>query len=90
MNRSEVPAMARIFYSAIGDLTEAIPIFPITINVPDMLSTFGGMISGMYNFVSGNNNPEGSEPKDVIGAMLRIYNKIILHDVANSDFEMTE
>lgn len=81
--------MARIFYSAIGDLAEAVPVFPITLNVPDMLTAFGGMMSGMYNFVTGNKNPEGSEPKNVIGAMLRVYEQLTLNE-DTVDYEVVE
>lgn len=81
--------MARIFYSAIGDLAEAVPIFPITLNVPDIITGFGGMLSGMYNFVTGNTNPEGSEPKDVIGAMFRVYEQLTLNEDTN-DYEVNE
>ncbi|VVC46120.1 Hypothetical protein CINCED_3A003398 [Cinara cedri] len=84
------PAMARIFYSAIGDFAEAVPIFPITFNVPDTLSAFGGMMSGLYNFMTGNKNPEGSEPKDVVDTMLRIYEQIVLQDEALGDNELEE
>ncbi|KAG8279201.1 hypothetical protein J6590_004009 [Homalodisca vitripennis] len=36
----------RIFWSAVGDILEALPFLPFTINVPDA-------IAGMWNFVTG-------------------------------------
>lgn len=84
-NRADLPAMARIFYSAIGDLVETVPIFPITFNVPDMVSAFGGLLSGMFNYITGNTSGE-SEPKDVLGAMFKIYRHIAVQEDIH-DFE---
>lgn len=77
--------MSRIFYSAIGDLVETVPVFPITFNVPDMVTAFSGLLSGVFNYIIGNNNSDGSEPKDVLGAMINIYRHIAvqedIHDI---------
>lgn len=84
--RTDVPEMSRIFYSAIGDLVETVPVFPITFNVPDMISAFGGLLSGMFNYITGNSNNDGSEPKDVIGTMFDIYRHIAVQEDIH-DFE---
>lgn len=78
--------MARIFYSAIGDLVETVPVFPITLNVPDMLSAFNGLLSGMYNYITGYSNTGESKPKDVLGAMVNIYRHIAVQEDIH-DFE---
>ncbi|XP_050441999.1 uncharacterized protein LOC126846539 [Adelges cooleyi] len=82
---TDVPAMARIFYSAIGDLVEAVPIFPITFNVPDMVTAFGGLLSGMVGYITGSQGSGDSEPKDVLGLMANLYRTIAiqedLHDI---------
>lgn len=78
--------MSRIFYSAIGDLVETVPVFPITFNVPDMVSAFSGLLSGMFNYITGNNNSDGSEPKDVLGTMIDIYRHIAVQEDIH-DFE---
>jgi len=78
--------MARIFYSAIGDLVETVPVFPITLNVPDMLSAFSGLLSGMYNYITGSSSSNGSQPKDILGAMINIYRHIAVQEDIH-DFE---
>lgn len=78
--------MARIFYSAIGDLVEAVPVFPITFNVPDIVSAFGGLLSGMYNYMTGSANTGESQPKDVFGTMMNLYKHIAIQEDIH-DFE---
>ncbi|CAI6342687.1 unnamed protein product [Macrosiphum euphorbiae] len=80
------PELARIFYSAIGNFVEAVPIFPVTFNVPDMVTAFGGLLSGMFNYITGNDSGGGSQPKDVFGAMLNIYRHIAVQEDIH-DFE---
>ncbi|XP_060849730.1 uncharacterized protein LOC132928837 [Rhopalosiphum padi] len=81
------PELARIFYSAIGNLVEAVPVFPITFNVPDMVTAFGGLLSGMFNYITGNGDGDGaSQPKDVLGAMFNIYRHIAVQEDIH-DFE---
>ncbi|XP_022178283.1 uncharacterized protein LOC111039212 [Myzus persicae] len=80
------PQLARIFYSAVGNFVEAVPIFPITFNVPDIVTAFGGLLSGMYNYITGNDSEGGSQPKDVFGAMLNIYRHIAVQEDIH-DFE---
>jgi len=85
-NRTDGPELARIFYSAIGNFVEAVPIFPVTFNVPDMVTAFGGLLSGMFNYITGNDSGGGSQPKDVFGAMLNIYRHIAVQEDIH-DFE---
>lgn len=80
------PELARIFYSAIGNFVEAVPIFPVTFNVPDIVTAFGGLLSGMFNYITGNDSGGGSQPKDVFGAMLNIYRHIAVQEDIH-DFE---
>lgn len=78
--------MARIFYTAIGDLVETVPIFPVTLNVPDILSAFSGLLSGMFNYITGSTSGE-SQPKDVLGAMFKIYRHIaVQEDIHDLEF----
>lgn len=87
LNRTNAPELARIFYSAIGNLVEAVPVFPITFNVPDMVTAFSGLLSGMYNYITGNSDGDGaSQPKDVLGAMFNIYRHIAVQEDIH-DFE---
>jgi len=86
LNRTDGPELARIFYSAIGNFVEAVPIFPVTFNVPDIVTAFGGLLSGMFNYITGNDSGGGSQPKDVFGAMLNIYRHIAVQEDIH-DFE---
>jgi len=84
--QTDIPAMARIFYSAIGDIVETVPIFPITLNVPDMVSAFSGLLSGMFNYISGSTSGQ-SQPKDVLGAMFELYKHIaVQEDIHDLEF----
>lgn len=80
------PELARIFYSAVGNMVESLPVFPITLNAPDIITAFGGLLSGMFNYITGNDNDGGSQPKDVFGAMLNIYRHIAVQEDIH-DFE---
>uniref|UniRef100_A0A8D8R5S6 Uncharacterized protein n=1 Tax=Cacopsylla melanoneura TaxID=428564 RepID=A0A8D8R5S6_9HEMI len=50
----------RVFYSGLGDLLMRVPFFPVTINVPDALSSVQGFFS--YFFTPDDDKPE--EPRD--------------------------
>ncbi|XP_025199698.1 uncharacterized protein LOC112597733 [Melanaphis sacchari] len=82
------PELARIFYSAVGNLVEAVPVFPITFNVPDMVTAFSSMLSGMFNYITGNYGGNGaSQPKDVLGDMFNIFRHIaVQEDIHDLEF----
>ncbi|XP_050523731.1 uncharacterized protein LOC126895648 [Daktulosphaira vitifoliae] len=82
---TDAPVMARIFFSALGDFIEAVPVFPITLNVPDMVTAFSGLLSGMVGYITGSNDSGESKPKDILRVMAKLYRTIAvqedLHDI---------
>jgi len=51
-----------------------------------MVSAFGGLLSGMFNYITGSTSGE-SQPKDVLGAMFRIYRHIaVQEDIHDLEF----
>jgi hypothetical protein len=50
----------RVFYSALGDILMRVPFLPLTLNVPDTLST----ISGFFSYFTSEESAD--EPRDVM------------------------
>lgn len=79
--------MSRIFYSAIGDVVESVPVFPITFNVPDLISSFGMLLTGMVNFITGDSGHKNeSKPKDIVLTLFDVYSQLAVQEDLH-DFE---
>lgn len=66
----------RIFWSAMGDVLEALPFLPFTVNVPDTLSSMWSFITGF--FPGSSSRPSGNKKPKRNSTNLRVSGEDVI------------